>query len=167
MTKDMFESWRAYLAEDKEDPSYAQETYNAYVLLAISRERGGNRDEVKNDIRAIPEVLTVTPVEPIDGGIQKQLSDHFLSTMKFRVRLPRGIERDILTQQIVNDINVMRGVSVRRHTSERGTEVREEQDYQASPVRIAGAKRGWKRLTQYGPNDSGPYTKVTDGPKWK
>jgi predicted nucleotidyltransferase len=163
----LFENWKTYLAEDKEDPSYAQETYNAYVLLALSSERGGNRDEIKNDIRAIPEVLTVSPVERVEGGIQKQLSDHFLSTMKLRVRLPRGIERDILTQQIVNDINIMRGVVVRRHTSEHGTEVREEQDYQKSPARLASLKQGWNRLTQHGPNDSGPYARVEDEPEWK
>jgi len=123
----------------KQDLAYEQETYNAYMLVALSNERGGNRDEVKNDMRAIPEVLTVTPVESADGGVQKQLEDYFLSTLKLRVRLPRGADRDIMTQQIVDDCNKMRGVSVRRHTSEEAEELRETEKIQKA------YKRGYSR----------------------
>ena len=128
--REILQRHQSLLLEDKDDPSYSQETYNAFMLLALSSERGGNRDEVKNDIRAVPEVLTVTPVERAEGGVQKQLKDYFLSTVKLRVRLPRGADRDLLTQQIALDISKMRGVSVRRHTSEVGFEIREEEEIQ-------------------------------------
>ena len=128
--REILQRHQSLLSEDKDDPSYSQETYNAFMLLALSSERGGNRDEVKNDIRAIPEVLTVTPVERAEGGVQKQLKDYFLSTVKLRVRLPRGADRDLLTQQIALDISKMRGVSVRRHTSEVSFEIREEEEIQ-------------------------------------
>jgi predicted nucleotidyltransferase len=165
--KDKLKQWKP-LVEDKDDPSYSQDTYNAYMLLALSRERGGNRDEVKNDIRAVPEVLTVTPVEAIEGGVQKQLADHFLSTVKLRVRLPRGVDRDILTQQIALDINKMRGVSVRRHTSEIGQELREEDvPYQQRPERQRRLRKGYNRLTKTGPNDSGPFKRMPLDPDWK
>ena len=142
----------------RDDPVYDQETYNAFLLVALSHERGGNRDEVKNDIRAIPEVLTVSTVEPADGGVQKQLADHFLSTLKLRVRLPRGADRDILTQQIAIDVNKMRGVSVRRHTAEKATEIREEEKIQKAYKR--GHARKKRRLIGKGnqPNTP-PFTK--------
>jgi predicted nucleotidyltransferase len=144
--------------EDKDDPSYDQETYNAFVLLALSNERGGNRDEVKNDIRAIPEVLTVSPVERIDGGVQKQLEDYYLSTVKLRIRLPSRADRDILTRHIVNDINKMRGIAVRRYTSEVGREIREIEKVQKAYKR--GHSRKKRRLIGKGgqPNTS-PYVK--------
>ena len=149
---------RRIFKEDKDDPVYAQETYNAFMLVALSNERGGNRDEVKNDMRAIPEVLTVTTVERMDGGIQKQLADYFLSTIKLRIRLPVRADRDILTQQIAMDINKMRGVSVRRHTSERGEEIREIEKVQRAYAR--GHRRKKRRLIGKGgqPNTA-PYVK--------
>jgi predicted nucleotidyltransferase len=165
--KDKLKQWKPLL-EDKDDPSYSQETYNAYMLLALSSERGGNRDEVKNDIRAVPEVLTVNPVEPVEGGVQKQLGDHFLSTVKLRIRLPRGVDRDILTQQIALDINKMRGVTVRRHTSEIGQELREEDvPYQQRPARQRRLRKGYNRLTKTGANDSGPFKRMPLDPDWK
>ena len=154
--------------EDKDDPSYDQETYNAFVLLALSNERGGNRDEIKNDIRAIPEVLTVSPVEPIDGGVQKQLEDYYLSTVKLRIRLPSRADRDILTRHIVNDINKMRGITVRRYTSEVGREIREEEtSYQKSPARRRRLRKGFDRLTKRGPNKAGPFKRMPLDPDWK
>ena len=159
---------RHIFREDKEDIAYEQITYNAYVLLALSNERGGNRDEVKNDIRAIPEVLTVSPVEPADGGVQKQLDDYYLSTMKLRIRLPPGADRDLLTQQIVNDINKMRGVGVRRHTAEVGSELREEEtSYQDSPQRKKRLRKAFNRLTKGGPNTAGPFKRLPLDPDWK
>ena len=159
---------RSALQEDKDDPAYEQQTYNAFVLLALSNERGGNRDEVKNDLRAIPEVLTVSPLEAVQGGIQKQLDDYYLSTMKLRIRLPTRVDRDILTQQIVNDINKMRGVTVRRHTSEVGLEIREEEtSYQNNPARKQRLRKGFNRLTKRGPNKAGPFKRMPLDPDWK
>ena len=160
--KNLFTEWRTFLTEKKDDPNYDQETYNAFLLLAISNERGGNRDEIKNDIRAIEDILTVTPVEASDGGIQKNLGDYFLSTMKLRIRLPSGIERERLTQEIVNVVNRMRGLTVRRHTSEKGTELREESDeYPGTlPAYVKGHTRKKKRLIgKGGQANSAPYTK--------
>ena len=146
------------VAKWRDDPVYDQETYNAFLLLALSNERGGNRDEVKNDIRAIPEVLTVSTVESVDGGVQKQLADHFLSTLKLRVRLPRGADRDILTQQIAIDISKMRGVSVRRHTAEKAEELREMEKVQKAYKR--GHARKKRRLIGKGKQrNTAPYTK--------
>jgi len=160
--KKLLNEWRLFLAEKKEDPSYSQETYNAYLLLALANERGGNRDQVKNDIRAIAEVLTVTTVEPADGGIQKNMGDYYLSTVKLRIRLRSGVERERFTQELVNDINKMRGVSVRRHTSEKSTELREDtDDYPGTlPAYVKGHARKKKRLIGKGgqPNTK-PYTK--------
>jgi hypothetical protein len=156
--KKIITEWRAFIAEKREDPTYKQETYNAFLLVALSNERGGNRDEVKNDIRAIEEVLTVITVEPAQGGVQKDMGDYFLSTIKLRIRLPSGTERERLTQEIANDINAMRGISVRRHSSERSTELREEEKIQKAYKK--GHSRKKKRLIGKGaqPN-SPPYTK--------
>lgn len=164
----MVEENTVLLKEDKDDPVYTQETYNAYLLLALSNERGGNRDEVKNDIRAIPEVLTVSPVEASDGGVQKQLDDYFLSTVKLRVRLPADEDRDLLTQHIVKEINRMRGIAVRRHIAQRATELREEEeDYQTSPERMRRLRKGFKRLTRKGGNTGGPFKRAPLDPDWK
>jgi predicted nucleotidyltransferase len=153
------------VAKWKDDPVYDQETFNVFLLVALSNERGGNRDEVKNDIRAVPEVLTVSTVEAADGGVQKQLADHFLSTLKLRVRLPTKLDRDILTQQIANDINKMRGVSVRRHSAERASELREEEEIQRK-YRV-GHPRKKKRLIGKGGNrDTGGGEGIT-GPSMK
>jgi hypothetical protein len=162
LMKKLLTEWRSFLAESRDDPVYSQDTYNAFLLLAISNERGGNRDEIKNDIRALGEVLTVTPVEQIDGGIQKNLGEYFLSTMKLRIRLPSGIERERLTQQIVNDINKMRGLTVRRHGSERAQELREEEDeYPGTlPAYVKGHQRKKRKLIgKGGQANSAPYTK--------
>jgi len=138
------------VAKWRDDPSYSQETFHVFVLTALSNERGGNRDEVKNDIRAIPEVLTVTTVDPVDGGVQKQLEDYFLSTLKLRVRHPRGIDRDVLAQEIAGDINKMRGIAVRRHASELGKDLREEEEIQRAYK--AGHARKKKKLVGTGGN---------------
>ena len=123
----LINDWRIFLAEKRVDPVYKQETFNAYMLLAFSNERGGNRDQIKNDIRAIEEVLTVTTVEPTSGGIQKDMGDFFLSTIKLRVRLPGGIDKFKLAQEIVSEINAMRGIGVRNHRVERAEELREDE----------------------------------------
>ena len=62
------------------DPSYYQETFYFTMLISMTKEKGGSRDETKNDIRALPEVLTVTLVEREKGGIQKDLGSKYLST---------------------------------------------------------------------------------------
>jgi hypothetical protein len=52
----------------------------------MDKNRGGSRDETKNDIRALPEVLTVTLIEKEKGGVQKDLGNTYLSTLKVHVR---------------------------------------------------------------------------------
>ena len=107
-------------------------------------------------------------MERLDGGVQKQLDDYYLSTMKLRIRLPFRADREILTQQIVNDINKMRGVVVRRHTSEVGHEIREEEtSYQKSPARRRRLRKGFDRLTKRGPNKAGPFKRMPLDPDWK
>jgi len=150
--KKLIEDWRSFLTEKKADPTYSQETFNAFILLAISNERGGNRDEIKNDIRAIEEVLTVTPVERVDGGVQKDVGDYFLSTIKLRIRLPRGVDREWLTQEVVKDVNTMRGLTVRSYNTERSRELREdEMNYSGTlPKDQAEHERMKKRLLGFG-----------------
>ena len=53
--KNYLRHFDAFLRE-AEDPSYYQETFYFNVLLSLLKERGGSRDETKNDIRALPEV---------------------------------------------------------------------------------------------------------------
>ena len=162
--KKLIKEWRSFLSEKKDDPTYAQETYNAFLLLALSNERGGNRDEVKNDIRAIEEVLTVSPVERVQGGVQKDVGDYFLSTVKLRVRLPHGIDREWLTLEIVRDVNRMRGITVRRHSTEKGTELREDDmNYSGTLPKDQKLHSKMKsRLLKHGPISTGsggsPYT---------
>ena len=63
------------------DPTY-QETFYFTILISMSKDIGGSRDETKNDIRAISEVLTVTLVEQEKGGVQRDLGTKYLSTLK-------------------------------------------------------------------------------------
>ena len=55
------------------DPNYYQDTFYFTMLISMTKDMGGSRDETKNDIRALPEVLTVTLVEKEKGGVQKDL----------------------------------------------------------------------------------------------
>ena len=97
------------------DPTYYQETFYFTVLISMSKDVGGSRDETKNDIRAFAEVLTVTLVEPEKGGVQKDLGTKYLSTLKIHIRRPRDISKDIMMKRIVRLAGQLRGVSVLRY----------------------------------------------------
>jgi len=97
------------------DPSYYQETFNFTILISMVKAVGGSRDETKNDIRALPEVLTVTLVEKSKGGIQKDAGTKFLSTLKVHVRRPKGSAKEEMMRRVVSGINGFRGVSVIRY----------------------------------------------------
>ena len=107
-------SFREFLKEAK-DPSYYQETFYFTVLISMDKNRGGSRDETKNDIRALPEVLTVTLVEPEKGGVQKDLGNKYLSTLKIHVRRPKDISKEIMMKRIVKMTSRLSGVSVLRY----------------------------------------------------
>ena len=89
-----------FLLEAK-DPTYYQDTFYFTILISMSKDLGGSRDETKNDIRALPEVLTVTLVEPIKGGIQRDIGTKYLSTLKVLVRKPKEVNKTILMLKII------------------------------------------------------------------
>ena len=80
----------------------------------MSKEIGGSRDETKNDIRALPEVLTVTLVEPEKGGIQRDIGGKYLSTLKLHVRKPKNVNKNSLMRAVVLRVNNLRGLTVLR-----------------------------------------------------
>ena len=167
-----------FLKEAK-DPSYYQETFYFTMLISMSKDKGGSRDETKNDIRAFPEVLTVTLVEKEKGGVQKDLGTKYLSTLKVHIRRPRDISKDIMMKRIVKHCGTLTGVSVLRYKEKqqkprrkafRGPgsyKITEETSYQKSPERAKRNREGFARLTKTGPNDSGPLDLVTDEPDWE
>ena len=81
----------------------------------MSKDIGGSRDETKNDIRALPEILTVTLVEAEKGGVQRDLGSKYLSTLKIHVRRPQGIDKYGLMKRVVLKISNLRGISVLRY----------------------------------------------------
>jgi predicted nucleotidyltransferase len=97
------------------DPSYYQETFYFTMLIAMTKDKGGSRDETKNDIRALPEVLTVTLVEKEKGGVQKDLGTKFMSTLKVHVRKPKDISKDVMMRRIVQLTSRLSGVIVLRY----------------------------------------------------
>jgi len=103
------------LLREAKDPTYYQETFNFTILISMNKERGGSRDQTKNDIRAFPEILTVTLVEPERGGVQRDLGTKYLSTLKLHIRKPKDINKIPLMKKIVLLINNLRGVSVLRY----------------------------------------------------
>tara|TARA_R100000808_G_C2153133_1_gene163060 strand:+ start:1017 stop:2981 length:1965 start_codon:yes stop_codon:yes gene_type:complete len=108
------QTFSEFLQEAK-DPTYNQETFYFTVLISMAKDIGGSRDETKNDIRALPEVLTVTLVEPEKGGVQRDLGTKYLSTLKIHVRKPRDLSKKGLMRRMVLNINNLRGVSVLRY----------------------------------------------------
>jgi len=115
------QTFKEFLIEAADD-SYYQETFYFTVLISMSKERGGSRDETKNDIRALPEVLTVTLVEPEKGGVQKDLGTKYLSTLKIHVRKPRDISKDIMMKRVVKMTSRLGGVSVLRYKERKPTQ---------------------------------------------
>ena len=169
------ETFESFLRE-AEDPTYHQETFYFTILISMSKDIGGSRDETKNDIRALPEILTVTLVEPEKGGVQRDLGSKYLSTLKLHVRLPKGASKDLMMKRMVLLINNLRGVSVLRYKERKpkqrrkafhGTYKIDERDYQKSPGRKRRLNRAFNRLTARGPNDSGPFKSVKKKPSWK
>ena len=107
-------SFKQFLEEAK-DPNYYQDTFYFTVLISMNKETGGSRDETKNDIRALPEILTVTLVEPEKGGVQRDLGTKYLSTLKIHARRPKGLDKELLMKRFVLLIGNFRGVSVLRY----------------------------------------------------
>jgi predicted nucleotidyltransferase len=101
--------------EEAKDPAYFQDTFNFTVLISMDKNRGGSRDETKNDIRALPEVLTVTLIEKEKGGVQKDLGNTYLSTLKIHVRRPRDTSKELMMKRVVKQIARLKGVSVLRY----------------------------------------------------
>jgi len=85
-----------------------------------------------------------------------------------------------MMKRLVKQVARLKGISVLRY-KERKPKQRKKvfrgpgsyklsesgKNYQQSPARKRRLRVGFKRLTQHGPNDSGPYTKVTTNPSWK
>jgi len=112
--KRYLQSFRDFINE-AEDPTYYQETFYFTVLISMAKDRGGSRDETKNDIRALPEILTVTLVETEKGGIQRDIGTKYLSTLKIHVRKPKDVNKKILMKKIVQQCGGLRGVTVLRY----------------------------------------------------
>ena len=171
------------------DPNYYQETFYFTILISMTKDMGGSRDETKNDIRALPEVLTVTLVEKEKGGVQKDLGTKFMSTLKIHVRKPKDISKEVMMKRIVKMVSRLKGVSVLRYKERKPKQRRKPfhgagsytkrlqnvqerkkkktKGYQQSPARKRRLRIGFDRLTQTGPNNSGPYRKVKKHPSWK
>ena len=93
--KQIYENWRRYLVED--DPRYFQKIYKIILRIYISKEKGGDKGQTQQDIRAIPDVLTVVSVR----GRQKELPNRYLSDMEIRFRASsRGLD----PKMIVTDL---------------------------------------------------------------
>ena len=63
----------------------------------------------------LPEVLTVTLVEAEKGGVQKDLGNKYLSTLKVHIRRPRDISKEGMMKRIVKMASRLAGVSVLRY----------------------------------------------------
>ena len=173
--KSVLYKFQEYLKEAK-DPSYYQDTFYFHILISMNKDVGGSRDETKNDIRALPEVLTVTLVEPEKGGIQRDIGTKYLSTLKIHIRKPKDINKRHLMKRMVLNINNLRGVTVLRYKESKpktrrkafhGQYKLEEGGYQQNPRRKANLRKAFNRYTKTGPNKSGPFKGVTDDPDWK
>jgi predicted nucleotidyltransferase len=169
------QTFESFLRE-AEDKSYYQETFYFTILISMSKEIGGSRDETKNDIRALPEVLTVTLIEQEKGGIQRDLGTKYLSTLKLHVRLPKGAAKELMMKRLVLLVSNLRGVSVLRYKEAKPKQRRkafhgrykiDEREYQKSPARKKRLSRAFNRLTTRGPNDAGPFKAVKKKPSWK
>lgn len=164
-----------FLLEAK-DPTYYQDTFYFTVLISMTKDLGGSRDETKNDIRALPEVLTVTLVEPEKGGIQRDIGTKYLSTLKVHVRKPKDVNKKILMRKVILYINNLRGVAVLRYKEAkpkqrrkafRGTYKITEAEYYQTRAHKTALQKAEKELTQTGPNSAGPYKDVKDEADWE
>jgi predicted nucleotidyltransferase len=185
--KRQLQTFKDFLEEAK-DPAYFQDTFNFTVLISMDKNRGGSRDETKNDIRALPEVLTVTLIEKEKGGVQKDLGNTYLSTLKIHIRRPRDTSKDLMMKRVVKQIARLKGVSVLRYKerkpkqrrkafygpgsyTKRVQNVREEKisegEYWQSSKHMADLKKDFKDLTTKGPQKKGGYKNVSDSPDFK
>ena len=164
-----------FLLEAK-DPTYYQDTFYFTVLISMTKDLGGSRDETKNDIRALPEVLTVTLVEPEKGGIQRDIGTKYLSTLKVHVRKPKDVNKKILMRKVILYINNLRGVAVLRYKEAKpkqrrkafhGTYKITEAEYYQTRAHKTALQKAEKELTQTGPNSAGPYKDVKDEADWE
>jgi len=173
--KKHLQSFQEFINE-ADDPNYYQETFYFTILISMTKAMGGSRDETKNDIRALPEVLTVTLVEPEKGGVQRDIGTKYLSTLKVHVRRPKGVNKNALMKKLVLYINNLRGITVLRYKERkpqprrkafRGTYQIDEEGYQQNPARKRRLRKAFNRYTKTGPNTGGPFKNVTDDPDWK
>ena len=165
------------------DPSYFQDTFNFTVLISMDKNRGGSRDETKNDIRALPEVLTVTLIEKEKGGVQKDLGNTYLSTLKIHVRRPRDTSKELMMKRVVKQIARLKGVSVLRYKERKPKQRRKafygpgsytkrvqnvsEGEYYQSAKHKSDLKKDFKDLTSKGPQKKGGYKNVSDLPDFE
>ena len=176
------ENFKSFLKE-AHDPTYYQETFSFTVLISMNKELGGSRDETKNDIRALPEVLTVTLVETEKGGVQKDLGTKYMSTLKIHLRKPKDISKEVMMKRIVKMTGRLKGVSVLRYKEKKPTPRRKafrgpgsytkrvqnvnEGEYYQSAGHKHDLQQAEKELTQTGPNKGGPLKNVTDEADWE
>ncbi len=169
--------------EEAKDPSYYQDTFYFTVLISMDKNRGGSRDETKNDIRALPEVLTVTLVEKEKGGVQKDLGNSYLSTLKVHIRKPRDRSKDIMMKRAIKQIARLKGVSVLRYKERKPKQRKKafygpgsytkrvqnvsEGEYWQSSKHMSDLKKDFKDLTSKGPQKTGGYKNVEDSPDFK
>ena len=158
------------------DPTYYQETFYFTILIAMSKDIGGSRDETKNDIRAFPEILTVTLVEPEKGGIQRDIGTKYLSTLKIHVRKPKDVNKTALMKKIVLLINNLRGITVLRYKEKQPKQRRKafhgsysitEDNYQQRPSRKSNLRKAFNTYTKSGPQKKGGYPHTPEDPDWK
>ena len=158
------------------DPSYYQSTFYFTILVSLNKDLGGSRDETKNDIRALAEVLTVTLVEQEKGGVQRDIGTKYLSTLKIHVRKPKDTNKKILMRKIILHVNNLRGVAVLRYKETKpkqrrkafhGTYSINEGEYYQAPAHTRSLQKAEKELTQTGPNKGGPLKNVTDAASWE
>ena len=166
--KNTIKNWRRFLTE-REDSGYFQETFELYALLSVSKDLGGNRDQIKNDIRALPEVLTVSVVDP-PRGIQRNLPTRFLTTLKIHCRQPAIDANQLgIAKRILQAARNMRGVKVIKYDLPQAFAPEDAlaEGYQQDPDRLQRLSRGFDRLTKTGPNKSGPFHAMETDPDWK
>ena len=173
--KRQLQAFKDFLYE-AEDPTYYQETFYFTVLIAMSKNVGGSRDETKNDIRALSEVLTVTLVEPEKGGIQRDLGTKYLSTLKLHVRKPRDISKEVMMKRIVKLVGRLRGVAVLRYKERKPKQRKKafhgsynitENGYQQNPARKRNLRKAFNVFTKTGPQKKGGYPHTPEAPAWK
>lgn len=175
--KNYLHSFDAFLKEAI-DPSYYQETFYFTILISMLKEKGGSRDETKNDIRALAEVLTVTLIEPEKGGIQRDIGSKYLTSLKLHTRLPKNINKRIMMKAVVNKIDALSGVSVLRYQESKpkprrtpfhGTLSITEGDYYQSPEHAEDVMDDASELIGHGPQKTGgsPFDRKSKKKKWK